>query len=105
MHNIPISIRLTEKNKQLIREYRQMRQLPDKTMAINQLLRMAELTVRYMQAGNGLLRGENWYIPPQDYTERTPIDEMTEQQREIFFKSMTMPSTKADSGGGLNELR
>lgn len=94
MQKDTISFRITANNKQALREWQQRMQLPSKTAAFNQMIRMASLFMRWTQAGNGLLQGMDWYVPPKDATERFFIDDMTEDQREIFFKSFTKPSSR-----------
>lgn len=88
------SFRLSDSNKQELREWQQYMQLPTRKAALSQMIRMASLFRRWAQAGNGLSQGRDWYVPPKDATERFFIDDMTEDQREIFFKSFVKPSTR-----------
>jgi hypothetical protein len=90
MRKDPISVKLSDSNNYLVREWQQRMELPNRTASINQLLRIAELTVRFLELGGGLDNGRDWKVPPKG----TLVCDMTEQQRELFFQALSKPSTR-----------
>lgn len=90
----------TDSNYHIIREWRQRMGLPTKSASINQLIRLGEIMVRYLEAGGGLDNPRDWKVPPKG----TMIGGLTEQQREVFFNSLT-ERIKQNQYGNPNELR
>jgi len=91
VRKIPASFILSDSNEQFINEWKSDHRLPTRTAAINQLLRLAQISIELVMkqrcmnsnnSGRSLIQGP------------MPASEMTEEQIEAYFTALLEPYSR-----------